>query len=184
MSLEKKRWEYGELVISRARKIDAMPMLSIHREVLSEGPYFITQSNEFSLTVDQQTRRITKFLESDQQILLVAKVRRVPVGFLSLQTGPLARMQHCVKLELMVAAKARGQGIGKRLMSCAMEWASAHPSLDKIGLTVFADNSRAVDLYRSFGFTEEGRRVNEYLLEDGSYRDDILMGVWVGGQRP
>ena len=40
---------------------------------------------------------------------------------------------------------------------------------------MFADNTRAVELYRRLGFEEEGRRVREYKLADGTYRDDLLL---------
>ena len=36
------------------------------------------------------------------------------------------------------------------------------------------------NLEKKFGFQEEGRRIREYRLADGSYRDDILMSAWVG----
>jgi RimJ/RimL family protein N-acetyltransferase len=89
-------------------------------------------------------------------------------------------MRHCAKLEIMVAERSRGQGVGRRLMSAAMEWAVAHPTITKVGLSVFSENVRATKLYREFGFVEEGHRVREYRLEDGSYRDDVLMYRWVG----
>ena len=67
-------------------------------------------------------------------------------------------------------------------MASAIEWARATPGVDKIGLNVFADNAQAVKLYREFGFTVEGRRHGEYLFDDGQYRDDLLMQLWVGSE--
>lgn len=180
MSLEKMRWEYGDLVVARARKVDAVSILSIHREVLEEKGYFITLPEELHLTADMQIERIGGFLGDPDGLFLVARVRRAPVGFLTLQCGPLARMKHCAKLEIMVAQPSRGQGVGRRLLSAAMEWAVAHPSITKVGLSVFSENLKAAKLYQEFGFVEEGRRVKEYRFEDGSYRDDLLMGRWVG----
>jgi ribosomal protein S18 acetylase RimI-like enzyme len=180
MGLEKIRWEHGELVVARARKVDAVSILSIHREVLAEGDFFITTPEEFHLDADSQIERISRFLDSTDALFLVARVHRVPVGFLTLQPGPLARMTHCAKLEIMVAKRSRAQGIGRKLLSAAMEWAVAHPIITKVGLSVFAENQSAAKLYREFGFVEEGRRIKEYRLEDGSYRDDVLMGCWVG----
>ena len=180
MGLDKMRWEEGALVIARARKVDAVSILSIHREVLTEGDFFITQPEELNLDAERQIDRIARFLQDEDALFLVARINRVPVGFLTLRSGPLARMKHCVKLEIMVAKGSRGQGIGRRLLSAAMEWAVAHPRITKVGLSVFAQNETASRLYSEFGFAEEGRRLKEYRLADGSYRDDILMGCWVG----
>jgi len=180
MSLEKMRWEFGPLVVARARKVDAVSILSIHREVLEDGRFFITLPEELGLTADSQIERVGRFLSDSDRLFLVARVQRAPVGFLTLQCGPLARMRHCAKLEIMVAESSRGQGVGRRLMEAAMEWAVAHKTITKVGLSVFSENAGATKLYKEFGFVEEGRRLKEYRLDDGSYRDDVLMSRWVG----
>ena len=84
-------------------------------------------------------------------------------------------MRHLGRLEMMVAAPFRGRGIGGAMLASCLRWAEANPMLRKISLAVFADNDRAVALYQSHGFVQEGRREGEYLLEDGSVRADLLM---------
>ena len=69
----------------------------------------------------------------------------------------------------------RGKGIGRALMTACLEWAEDNAQIAKIGLNVFTDNERAIDLYRRFGFEEEGRRLREYRMADGTWRDDLLM---------
>ena len=46
----------------------------------------------------------------------------------------------------------------------------------RVELGVRADNLRAVALYRSLGFVEEGVRRDFVRLGDGSFVDDITMG--------
>ena len=89
--------------------------------------------------------------------------------------GRLTRARHVARLEMMVDKAARGEGVGKALLDHALSWAEANPMLDKVALAVFADNDRAVALYRSRGFTDEGRRVGEYKEADGRLRDDLLL---------
>ncbi len=76
---------------------------------------------------------------------------------------------------MMVDAGFRGQGIGRALLAGATAWADAHPGITKLSLCVFAHNTRAIALYRAFGFVEEGRREGEYRFPDGSVRGDVLM---------
>ena len=71
------------------------------------------------------------------------------------------------------SAASTAEGAAK-LLAAVQAWAEANEMLGKISLAVFADNERAVQLYRSRGFTDEGRRVGEY-LEDGVLRDDLLL---------
>ena len=42
-------------------------------------------------------------------------------------------------------------------------------------LAVFANNTRAIGLYESLGFVEEGRLRRDVQLSDGSYGDTFLM---------
>ena len=61
------------------------------------------------------------------------------------------------------------------LLQSLIDWAAAKPLIEKIGLTVHANNENAIRLYRKFGFIEEGRRSKELKLGPDIYVDDILM---------
>ena len=56
-----------------------------------------------------------------------------------------------------------------------IDWGESNPTIDKLALSVFATNTRAIALYRNFGFVEEGRRIKEVKLGQGKCVDDILM---------
>jgi RimJ/RimL family protein N-acetyltransferase len=159
-----------------ARARDALDCLALRRDVLAEGEWFITEADELTTTVDDEEARI-RAAQGAGHLYLVARLERVRVaGLLTVHTGPLRRMAHAGKLEIMVGAPYRGQGIGRALLRAACDWADASEQVEKLGLTVFAGNERAQALYRSLGFAQEGRRIAEYKLADGSYRDDVLMG--------
>lgn len=161
--------------IRAARATDAAGLLRLHRAVLTERRFFITEPEELRESVDDKIRQIRDFERSSNSLFLVARVGPDLVGMLTVRGGTLNRMRHTGKLEVMVHADARGHGIGRALMGAAVAWAEAHPEIEKLGLSVFVDNQRAIDLYRRFGFREEGRRPREYRLEDGRYVDDLLM---------
>jgi RimJ/RimL family protein N-acetyltransferase len=57
-----------------------------------------------------------------------------------------------------------------------MRYGFAEMGLHRIELAVFAYNTRAQALYRSLGFTEEGRR-REVVLHDGIFHDEIVMSI-------
>jgi len=88
-------------------------------------------------------------------------------------------MRHVGKLEIFVGAASRGCGVGRRLMQAALEYSIHNAILRKIGLTVYEDNNRAVSLYRSEGFMQEGKRVGEYMDDGGRLRDELMMFRWV-----
>lgn len=173
--------ERGEIVVEEARVEDARDLFALHLEVLAEGRYFITEPHEFTGSVEQKARLIAEIRASGNSLFLVARNRGRVIGFVTLTGGVLRRMRHTAKLEIMVHPSARGLGAGTSLMGTAVDWAVANPVLTKIGLAVFADNERAIALYRTFGFVDEGRRVREYRMTDGTYRDDLLMYRLVEG---
>ena len=162
-------------MVEPARLRDALPTLALHRRVLGEGRWFLTHESEFATTVEERELQIKAPMASDEQIFLVARAQGHRVaGFLFVTTGPLRRMRGTGRVQLMVDHRLRSRGLGKALMSACVEWAEASP-LHKLGLSVFADNDRAIKLYERFGFSIEARREREYVEDDGSFRDDLLM---------
>jgi len=80
---------------------------------------------------------------------------------------------------LSVQIPYRGLGIGQALLQTLLDWATVEPGLERIELSVFAHNTRALDLYRKLGFVEEARLPRTVKLADGTYYDDVMMVKWV-----
>lgn len=180
------RWSFPDgLVVGEASSRDALPLLALKRQILSERDWFITLPEELTTTLDDQLALIRELRDAPNSVLLVARRERGQVvGAVTLMGGLLARTRHTARLEILVDPAYRGHGVGRALMTAAIEWAEANPLLQKVGLSVFATNERAIALYRSMGFLEEGRRPREYQLEDGTFRDDVLFYRFVGAERP
>ena len=82
--------------------------------------------------------------------------------------------RHSGSLGIGIIPGWRERGIGRRLIEAALEAASA-AEFSRVELTVNADNERAIRLYESVGFVEEGRKRSARLL-DGQFRDVLVMG--------
>ena len=65
------------------------------------------------------------------------------------------------------------------LLETLLEWAEKNPIIEKVTLAVFSTNTRAQNLYRKSGFTEEGRCPKDMKLNDGTYIDSVLMYKFV-----
>jgi ribosomal protein S18 acetylase RimI-like enzyme len=166
--------------VERGRGRDALPTLALHREVLAEDRYFVTRADELTVTLEHREREILALTEADNCTFLVARLPQVQVaGYLTVTGGVLARSRHVGRLEMMVAAAHRRQGVGRALLAAAVEWAEQNEVLRKLSLAVFADNAGAIALYRSFGFVDEGRRIGEYREADGRLRGDLLLARFV-----
>ncbi len=158
------------------RRADAPALHALHRSVLAEGRYFITTLDEFKhASASQKELLIGDLRRAPRGNIFVARIDGTIVGFAVVRGSVLSRMRHVGRLEIMVASGYRGRGIGVALMEAVVAWSEAASGLTKLALNVFDDNERAIGLYRRFGFVEEGRRPAEYLMEDGTYRGDVLM---------
>lgn len=162
------------MIVTRAAPVDAAAVLALHRAVLAEGDWFITEPDELGETFDSVTARIRDAARGSG-CFLVARDGPSFAGWLYVGTGFRRRTRHVGRLEMMVDARQRGRGVGRALLGEAVAWADASADIAKLSLCVFAHNTRAIALYRAFGFFEEGRREGEYRFPDGSVRGDVLM---------
>ena len=58
--------------------------------------------------------------------------------------------------------------------------ARSNPHVEKVELQVRSSNGRAIALYRSLGFVEEGRKTRRLKIGPNEYVDDVYMALWVG----
>jgi len=81
---------------------------------------------------------------------------------------------HRATIAMVIERTHRGQGWGPKLMTTALDWARAQPSLDWAHLFVFEHNEPARKLYRKFGFKEVGMTM-DYFRIHGQSLNDIAM---------
>jgi len=77
-------------------------------------------------------------------------------------------------LGIAVRDDMAGRGVGSALLKEVVGIADGWLNITRLELTVYADNARAMALYRKFGFEVEGTH-KAYALRDGQYVDAICM---------
>lgn len=156
--------------VEAARPGDVVALLALRRRVLEEGRWFVTEPEE-----EVQDPALWRGMIP---AITVAREGPMLVGMAKVQAGQLRRTRHVGHLEILVEEGWRGRGVGRALMQEVLTTAKQR-GLQKVALSVYAHNERAIALYRSLGFVEEGRRRGEFRLEDGTLWDDLLMGIWL-----
>ncbi|KAL5041131.1 hypothetical protein BDW71DRAFT_192327 [Aspergillus fruticulosus] len=101
-----------------------------------------------------------------------------PIGSLSLwyPRGSATAHHRSAIMGIWLVASARGQGYGREAINWALDWAFDIAGLHRVGLEVYGFNERALALYRSIGFVEEGRQ-REAFWHGRKWYDDITMGI-------
>lgn len=100
---------------------------------------------------------------------------RMILGYLELRGGRVLSEMHRVSLSMAVLKVHSHAGRGRALLEVAIQWAKKE-GFRWLDLNVFQSNERAVNLYRSSGFLEIGRRIDAFCFPSGSV-DEIQMSL-------
>ncbi|MCG6507953.1 GNAT family N-acetyltransferase, partial [Vibrio parahaemolyticus] len=74
------------------------------------------------------------------------------------------------EFQIIITPDHQGKGFARTLINKALDYSFTILNLHKIYLHVAIDNEKAVHLYESCGFVEEGHLVQEFFI-NGRYRD-------------
>jgi RimJ/RimL family protein N-acetyltransferase len=154
---------------------DAEALLEIQREVVSENEFMISVLEEFEETTEQQRSWIQKILENERETIIVAEIKGKVIGLIVFRSKNTKRLAHTGYFTTMIKKDYRDMGIGKLLIKELLNWAEQNPLIEKVSLGVLSTNQRAITLYKSVGFVEEGRKIKEVKFSEDLYVDDILM---------
>ena len=155
---------------------DAAGYIGLIAAVLREQPPVDTPyaPDEFAPPITRIRDRIIEVSGSTNSVFLIAEVNRQVIGALTCGGGTLHADQHMTALGVYVAKNWRDQGVGSALMSAAIEWAARNPTVERVELEVFAENTRAIHVYEKFGFEREGVKRGLY-KRNGVLLDMVMM---------
>lgn len=171
-----RRADRGTFRVRSATPDDAAAMLDAGHDAFRTSPFLLTSPDEFTMTEPQEREFVAGILAHPRQLMLIAEADSVVLGMLDMrQPSTRRKARHRVLLGMSVREACRGQGVGTAMMARAIEWARAHPDLSLITLEVYAANSRAIELYKRFGFVPRGTLPGGLVHDDGSAWDQVEM---------
>lgn len=168
-----------KIVIRQARPEDAEALIAHAESVMAEQIFSMTEPGEFQMSIAQEREWIQGMNENPNHFLRVAEAQGKIVGMINLSNGHRRRISHTAEFGMSVDRPFRNQGIGRLLIQAMLDWAHENPKLEKISLKVHADNARAIHLYQSLGFQQEGYLKKELKYGPNHYVDTIILAKWV-----
>lgn len=161
-----------------ARRADAPLVMALNRE-MAGFEFSVAEADESNADIAELAAGFETAAADPQLLRLIALHEGHVVGSLDFIAPSKRRIRHRGRFGIAVSEQWRGKGIGTALIRVMIDWAKAHPHIEKIRLGVLAANVRAKALYERMGFVEEARRKGEFKLPGGRYVDDVMMCLWV-----
>ena len=105
---------------------------------------------------------------------LVACIDEQVVGHLSIAVVQRPRRSHVADFGVSVDSRWHNRGVASALMRTMIDMCDNWLRVERIELTVFADNAPAIAVYKKYGFEIEGTG-RRYALRNGEYVDAYYM---------
>ena len=156
-------------------KYDANELSKLRVTIDGETENLDRESGEDLLTPKDFEKIIYEDTISETSLFLVAEVNSKIVGFSRCKGNNLSRFRHKADLGICILKDYWGYGIGKVLLENIFAWINT-VNIKKISLTVVQTNTKAIHLYKKYGFLEEGLLINDRIHKDGSYYNTVIMG--------
>ncbi|MEH7113264.1 GNAT family N-acetyltransferase, partial [Neobacillus niacini] len=161
--------------IRSAKENDAKNLSEIRLQIDGETENMDREKGEAYIDEIGFKQLIKKDTESVHNLFLVCEANRRIVGFSRCEGNQLKRMSHKVEFGVCVLKDFWGYGIGTNFLKETIRWADSN-EIKKITLNVLETNKKAIQLYKNYGFEEEGILKKDKLLSDGKYYNTVIMG--------
>jgi RimJ/RimL family protein N-acetyltransferase len=173
--------ETGETVILRhVKKSDIDGIWKNFNEVLEEGTYLPVFT---PVKTEIEKNSWYDNIKREHEICIVAEITDIKPPYNIIGQCEISNLEweaatHVGSLGIIVSEKYRDLGIGKYLIDMAIREAKKLNNKEKIILSCFSNNDRALYLYEKMGFRTVGVRKKQFYM-DGVYYDEVMMELFI-----
>jgi RimJ/RimL family protein N-acetyltransferase len=154
---------------------DAAELSELRVKIDGETEYLDRESGEGLLTPEDFKKLIHEDSIAEKNMFLVAQADGKIVGFTRCEGNSLTRFRHKAEFGICILKEYWSYGIGKVMLESILTWAPS-AEIEKITLTVVQTNTKAIQLYKRYGFVEEGLLIRDRIHKDGNYYNTVIMG--------
>ena len=166
------------ITIAKANPQDAKELIEFLKIVGGETENLTFGSEGLPVTVEDEENYLEMLAKTDSSVMLTAKKDGNIVGTASFSGMQRERMKHRGELAISVKKSEWGSGIGSLLMEHIIDFAKNTAHAEIISLEVRSDNTRAISLYKKYGFEKIGVFKGFFKI-DGKYVDCDYMNLYL-----
>lgn len=158
---------------------DAQIMIDYLVQTSGETHFMVRYPEEVQSSLEWEEYIIQQNIDNKQSLMLMAFINGEMAGNAGIAcVEDRIKMRHRCSVGICLKEKFWGRGIGTLLMQEQIINARKM-GYEQMELGVFADNANARAMYKKLGFEEWGTMKNAFRLKDGTYRDEIQMGLFL-----
>lgn len=156
---------------------DAESVLTYLEAIFQDDRFFLTTTEEAGEWnfLEKQKERIQTYHDDDGKLIVVTEANGRIVSMSHTECAGRKRTRHVADTGISILPEYRGLGLGTSIMQAMIDWAAAHPVIEKLALEVWAGNQPAIRLYEKMGFCQEGRKLRYAKFADNTCDDCLCM---------
>ena len=168
----------GTLVLLRyPSKKDLIQFMNLINELVEEDAPIGINEKVNKKKEEEHIKKAIKEIKEKKRIQFLAEIDKNIVG--NVQINKLhGKSSHVGELGIFIKKGYRDKGIGELMMQQALKYANKE-GIKIVKLSVFANNDRAIHLYKKLGFKKVGL-LKGALKDKGRYFDEIIMVKYMG----
>ncbi|MBR5419856.1 MAG: GNAT family N-acetyltransferase [Lachnospiraceae bacterium] len=164
-----------EVLIRNGVAADGAAVFDTFNRTHEETDYLLSYPDENSYDPEQEAQFLEEKTNSSNEIELVAVIDGKVAGTAGIEAmGKKYKMKHRAELGISILKEYWGLGLGRILTSACIQCARK-AGYSQLELNVVADNTRALSLYKSLGFTEFGRNPRGFNSRMSGYQELLYM---------
>ena len=161
-----------KIEIRERKREDVTEFCEFLSKLDSEAEFMLFEKGEKNINEEDILKKIDDISDSSD-ICNIAKIENTIIGYAVAVRENFIRTKHVADIVIGVLEDYCGKGIGTLFFQNILNWANDN-EVKRLELTVIAENKRAINLYKKFGFKVEGIR-EKATLKDGEYYDELYM---------
>ncbi len=161
-----------EYIILEPEVSDAKGMVDYCNAVGGETDFLSFGKDEFPFTIEQEEKYVAEYKNKKDIAVIVKNKDGEVIASMTADRGS-NRNAHVYDMGISIRKEYWGKGIAKKLMQKLIDDVK-NLGGEKIKLTVFSDNNRAIKLYKSYGFEKVGCQKREMKIADKYYDLDFM----------
>ena len=151
-------------------------LTTLIEKISDESNFYPFTSQDYKVNDESQRLFIKKLNNEKNSYIKGAYCKGEIIGVVYLYGGNRIRNYHSTTLGIGVLKSYDNNGIGKKLMKYAIDYAYESDVIGKINVQVIKENTKAVSFYKKVGFEVEGVEKRSLFI-DGMFYDAINMGL-------